>query len=130
MTVRLFITSGGFLAALGVAAGAIGAHLLEEKLDPEQMASYQTAVRYQTIHAVGLVLVGLMAARLPHRALSVAGWAFLTGVALFSGCIYAWLATGVKAWIVPVPFGGVAFILGWLAVAWGGARAGKNVDQG
>ncbi len=56
---KLFITTGGLLAALGVAAGAIGAHLLEDKLAAERMESYQTAVRYQTIHAVGLVLVGL-----------------------------------------------------------------------
>lgn len=122
MTTRLFITLGGLLAALGVAAGAIGAHLLQGKLTPEHLESYHVAVRYQTIHALGLVLVGLMAADHPDWALSAAGWAFLLGVMLFSGLIYIWLASGAKAWVVPVPIGGVAFILGWLAVALAGLR--------
>ncbi len=78
MTPRFFITTGGLLAALGVAAGAIGAHLLEERLGAERMESYQTAVRYQTIHAVGLVLVGLMAVGHPHEALAI-GRAMATG---------------------------------------------------
>ena len=122
MPPRLFIISGGLLAALGVAAGAIGAHLLEGRLVAERMDSFQTAVRYQTIHAVALVLVGLMAAHQPHGALSVAGGAFLVGITLFSGGIYLWLATGVKAWVMPVPVGGVAMIVGWLAVAAAGLR--------
>lgn len=122
MTPRVLIALGGLLAALGVAAGAIGAHLLEGRLEPRQFAAYQSAVRYQTIHAVGLVLVGLMVSVRADWPLSLAGWAFLAGVLLFSGGIYLWLATGAKLWVVPVPFGGVAFILGWLAVALAGWR--------
>jgi len=122
MTPRLLITLGGLLAALGVAAGAIGAHLLESRLDPNQLDTFQTAVRYQTIHAVALIVVGLMTASQTGPAASLAGWAFLAGIALFSGCIYVYLASGAKAWIMPVPVGGVAFILGWFAVAWAGWR--------
>lgn len=122
MSTRILIMLGGLLAAMGVAAGAIGAHLLEGRLDPRQLDAYQAAVRYQTIHALGLVLVGLMAAARPDWPLSLAGWLFLAGVVLFSGGIYLWLATGAKLWVVPVPVGGVAFILGWLAVALAGWR--------
>jgi uncharacterized membrane protein YgdD (TMEM256/DUF423 family) len=65
MHTALFVFLGGLLAALAVGLGAIGAHALKTQLTPEQLETYYTAVQYQMIHAIGLVVVGLLA--LYHR---------------------------------------------------------------
>ena len=115
----LFISLGGLLAALAVGLGAIGAHALKAQLTPEQLETYHTAVHYQMIHAIGLVLVGLLSLYQRSRLFDVAGWAMLVGIILFSGFLFAWLATGRKFFVYPVPVGGVAFIVGWLMLAIG-----------
>lgn len=117
MPTAVFVSLGGFLAALAVGLGAIGAHALKAQLMPEQLETYHTAVHYQMLHAIGLVLVGLLSHYRRSRLLDVAGYAMLAGIVLFSGFLYAWLATGYKLFVYPVPVGGVAFILGWLMLA-------------
>jgi uncharacterized membrane protein YgdD (TMEM256/DUF423 family) len=117
---------GGLLAALAVALGAIGAHALKPLLSPQQLETFHTAVQYQMVHAVGLVLVGLVSLHKRSRLADLAGWAMLLGIVLFSGFLYAWLATGVKACVHVVPIGGTAFILAWLLLAVAGARMAKQ----
>ena len=114
-----YLFFGALLAALAVGLGALGAHALKAQLSAEQLTTYQTAVQYQMYHALGLVLVGLLG--MSHRSpwLDGAGWAMLIGIFLFSGFLYGWLATGLRFFVYPVPVGGVAFILGWLALAVG-----------
>ena len=127
MNNALFVFLGGLLAALAVGLGAIGAHALETHLTPEQLETFHTAVRYQMVHAIGLILVGLLSRDQRSRLLDVAGWAMLVGIVLFSGFLFAWLATGQKFFVYPVPIGGVSFIIGWLALALGTLRfRGKN----
>ena len=115
----LFISLGGLLAALAVGLGAIGAHALKAQLTPEQLETYHTAVHYQMSHAIGLVLVGLLSLYQRRRLFDFAGWAMLVGIILFSGFLFAWLATNRKFFVYPVPVGGVAFIVGWLVLAIG-----------
>jgi uncharacterized membrane protein YgdD (TMEM256/DUF423 family) len=115
----LFIFLGGLLAALAVGLGAIGAHALKAQLTPEQLETYHTAVHYQMSHAIGLVLVGLLGLYHRSRFFDAAGWAMLVGIVLFSGLLFAWLATGRKFFVYPVPVGGVSFIIGWLMLAIG-----------
>ena len=123
----LFISLGGLLAALAVALGAIGAHALKTHLTPEQLETFHTAVHYQMIHAIGLVLVGLLSLYQRSRLFDVAGWAMLVGIILFSGFLFAWLTTGRKFLVYPVPVGGIAFIIGWLTLAIGALGLwGKN----
>jgi uncharacterized membrane protein YgdD (TMEM256/DUF423 family) len=119
MPTALFASLGGLMAALAVGLGAIGAHALKTQLTPEQLETYQTAVHYQMIHAMGLVMVGLLGREQRSRLLNVAGWAMLVGIVLFSGFLFGWLATGNRFFVYPVPVGGVAFILGWLMLACG-----------
>jgi uncharacterized membrane protein YgdD (TMEM256/DUF423 family) len=114
MQPAISVILGGLLAALAVGLGAIGAHALKSQLTPERLETFHTAVQYQMYHAIGLVLVGLL--NLYHRSrwFDLSGWAMLLGIILFSGFIYAWLATGRRFLVYPVPVGGVAFILGWV----------------
>lgn len=123
MAGRGWIAVGALLAALGVAAGAIGAHLLRPRLTPEALDLFETAVRYHQLHALALVLVGLLLAQRASRAAHVAAAAFLLGVVLFSGGIYGHVLGGLKPLVHVVPVGGGAWILGWLALAVAALRA-------
>ena len=106
----------GFLA---VAAGAFGAHALKGRLTPEALAAFETGARYQLVHAVALVAVGLGGARLAPRDLRGVGASWVVGSALFAGSLYAYALTGQRLWGAVTPLGGLAFLLGWawLAVA-------------
>ncbi len=119
-----WIMLGGLAGGLGVTAGAFGAHGLHDQLSPHALETFEVAVRYQLFHSLALVLVGLLAQRSPSRPASAAGWSFLLGILLFSGCLYGWALTGAKPWVWPVPVGGVAFIVGWFALAAAGWRCG------
>ncbi len=122
MPITLFIVLGGLLAAVAVGLGALGAHALKAHLTPQQLETFHTAVHYQMIHAVGLILVGLLGLHRRSPALDLAGWAMLLGIVLFSGGLYVWLATGSRALMYLVPIGGTAFVVGWLALAVGALR--------
>ena len=119
MQPTIFVILGSLLAALAVGLGALGAHALKSHLTVEQLATYQTAVQYQMYHAIGLVLVGLLALSHRSRWLDAAGWSMFVGIILFSGLLYVWLATGRRLFVYPVPVGGVAFIIGWVMMAIG-----------
>lgn len=128
MPSALLVFLGGLLAALAVGCGAIGAHALKTQLTPEQLETYHTAVHYQMIHAIGLVLVGLSSLHQRNRLFDVAAWAMLIGIILFSGFLFAWLATGHRLFVYPVPVGGVAFIIGWLMLAIGALGFRRRTD--
>jgi uncharacterized membrane protein YgdD (TMEM256/DUF423 family) len=115
-TAKLFISLGGFNAALAVLLGAFGAHALKARLPVEMLAVYQTGVQYHFYHSLGLVLVGLAAVHWPASAhLKWSGGLMLAGIVLFSGSLYG-LSVGELRWLGPVtPFGGIAFIAAWAA---------------
>lgn len=117
MTWTTWVMLGAILAAFGVGAGAFGAHGLKDKLTPEYLAVFETAVRYQMYHAFALITVGLVAMRVESTALKVAGIAFLVGILLFSGSLYTLVLSGTKAWGMITPVGGLSFIFGWVALA-------------
>ncbi|NLY02543.1 MAG: DUF423 domain-containing protein [Rhodopirellula sp.] len=117
MNPRTCVLSGGILGAVGVAAGALGAHALEVRLSTEQLETYQVAVRYQVFHALALVLTGTLLAQHPLKAGRIAAWAFLIGILLFSGCLYGWLFSQWRPLVHVVPIGGIALIVGWIALA-------------
>lgn len=104
----------GFFAVL---AGAFGAHALRAGLDPAHLQIFETAARYQLIHALALVLVSLLPSRSDQSSLRLSGGLFLGGTVLFSGSLYALALTGVP-WLGAItPLGGGCFLLGWLALA-------------
>ena len=112
---RLFVVLGAANAALVVVLGALGAHFLEARLTGERMATYQTGVLYHAIHALGLIAVGAVAARLPRsRWLGAAGWTMTFGIVAFSGSLYLLSLTGAR-WLGAVtPVGGIAFVAAWI----------------
>ncbi len=122
----IFVILGSLLAALAVGRGAIGAHALKSQLTAEQLATVHTAVQYQMYHAIGLVLVGLLSLYQRSRWFEGAGWSMLVGIILFSGLLYAWLVTGRRFFVYPVPVGGVAFIIGWVLLAIGAFGLGQK----
>ena len=119
---RAFAAFGAILAGMGVAAGAFGAHGLKGWLTPEMLAVFETGVRYHLIHALGLLAVAWAATRWASASIRAAGWLFVVGILLFSGSLYAMCLTGVRTLGAITPIGGVAFIAGWLCLAWGAWR--------
>ena len=116
---RTLFALGALLAGLAVAAGAFGAHGLRDRLPPDMLAIFETAVRYQMYHALALLVVGSLAGQWPAGA--VAGWCFVVGIAVFSGSLYVLSLTGVR-WLGAItPLGGVAFLVGWAWLAWAAA---------
>ena len=118
---RMFGTAGAVLAAVAVMAGAFGAHALEEMVSPERLETFQIGVQYHMTHALALLLVA-WASRRGGKTLVYAGYLFLTGITVFSGSLYLLVLTDTP-WLGAVtPLGGVAFIAGWLTLAWGLSR--------
>lgn len=115
------VTFGALNAALAVAAGAFGAHGLRERLAPRALEIFETAARYHMIHALAMVLAGVLAGRGLAGA-GVAGWLFQAGIAVFSGSLYALALTDVKVLGAITPLGGLAFLAGWLWLAWSAWR--------
>jgi len=113
----VFFRLGAFSALIAVAAGAFGAHALRARLSPELLAVFETGARYQMYHAFGLMAVAWAITRWPGPLLTWAGWLFAAGTVLFSGSLYALALSGMR-WLGAVtPFGGVAFLAGWLCLA-------------
>ena len=114
---RLFFSLGAVSGLVAVAAGAFGAHALRARLDPSALAVFETGARYQMYHALALIAVAWAAARWPGPWPGRAGWLFVAGTLLFSGSLYALALSGIRALGAVTPFGGVAFLAGWLCLA-------------
>jgi len=115
---RRIFAVGSVLAGLGVVFGAFGAHALKASLSPKMLSTFETGVRYQMYHALGLLALAWAISRWPERRLSVAAWMLLAGTAVFSGSLYLLVLTGARWFGAITPFGGVALIAGWALVAW------------
>jgi uncharacterized membrane protein YgdD (TMEM256/DUF423 family) len=107
---------------LAMAFGAFAAHGLQGRVDAHALAIFETAGRYHMDHALGIGLAALAARGAAAR---TANWAcafFLAGIVLFSGSLYAQALTGLHALAFVTPFGGVAFLIGWAALAYAATR--------
>ena len=125
VSAKTFLTLGSVGMLLAVALGAFGAHALKQTLAPELMATYETAVNYHFIHALGLLAVGLLALHLPASSgtLRWAGILMAAGLLLFSGSLYALSLSGIRGLGVLTPVGGVALLAAWLLLAVAVVRA-------
>jgi uncharacterized membrane protein YgdD (TMEM256/DUF423 family) len=119
---RALLVLGALSAFTAVGLGAFGAHALRRRLTPERAATFETGVRYQLAHALGLFVVVFLRTIGPDRAAeTIAGALFVAGTVLFSGSLYALALTGDRRWGIVTPFGGLCFLAGWLALVWAAA---------
>lgn len=119
---RIFLMLGSALGFLGVAAGAFGAHGLREKLSPDLLEIYETAVHYHLVHALALLATAWVAARTDTAVARAAGWLFVAGILIFSGSLYVLSMTGLRWMGAVTPLGGLAFLAGWASLFWASMR--------
>lgn len=129
--IKLILT--GISGAKAVALGALGAHYLKSKLPtglitPDQLAGFDTAVKYQMYHTLGMLALILLARHVTHRFINWAYWCFFTGIVLFSGSLYFLCtrhllgAEGLSVLGPVTPLGGLFLIAGWVFIALLGFR--------
>ena len=109
------LVTGAVLALFAVMAGGFGAHGLRNVVDARGLEVFEMAATYQMYHALGLVLLALLAGfGLSRKLLTVAAAFMLAGVVLFSGSLYALVLVQTKGIGLITPIGGVCFMIGWL----------------
>jgi uncharacterized membrane protein YgdD (TMEM256/DUF423 family) len=109
-----WITIGSFSGAISVLLGAFGAHAMKGKFSDEYLGVFETGVRYQFIHALAILAVAMVAARIDGVYIRWAGYLFLTGSVIFSGSLYALVLTGQRWLGMITPVGGIALVAGWI----------------
>ncbi|MGG3838585.1 DUF423 domain-containing protein [Paenibacillus thiaminolyticus] len=115
---RRYAIIGSLNMLLSVALGAFGAHIMQARLTPERMATYETAVQYHMVHALGLILIAILADKLAdQKKVQWSARLLLTGMIIFSGSLYLLCFTGFSMLGAITPIGGVAFLIGWLMLA-------------
>ena len=120
---RVFFIIGALSACVGIAAGAFGAHGLKSHLSPEMLSVFEVGVRYQMYHAFALMAAAWAQTRWPSSLVTTGGWLFIIGTVLFSGSLCLLSLSGVR-WLGAVtPLGGLAFLAGWVCLAWAVWRA-------
>ncbi len=107
-----WISAGAFLAFLGVALGAFGAHALQERVEPRDLEIFKTATYYLMTHALAMIGFGLFQAKEGWP-----GWCFLFGIFVFSGSLYLLVFSGIRIFGAITPIGGLLFMAGWIGFA-------------
>lgn len=112
---KSFLKLSIVLAALSVVLGAFGAHSLKEVLDDKHLQIFETGVKYQFYHALGMMMVSFIYKEYSNKYTLWCCRLFLIGILLFSGSLYVLAAfNGLYSFIgIITPFGGVSFIAGW-----------------
>jgi uncharacterized membrane protein YgdD (TMEM256/DUF423 family) len=111
---KTFLTFGAIFGLMGVAFGAFGAHALKDVLiENGNLATYETAVKYQFYHALALLLTGILTKEISNKWIMYAGLSFIVGTIIFSGSLYLICLTGIKMFGAVAPIGGITMILGW-----------------
>ncbi|MGB3513524.1 MAG: DUF423 domain-containing protein [Microcoleaceae cyanobacterium] len=116
---KIFLVIASILGGLSVVAASFASHALKERLSQHFLDIFQTGARLQMYHSLALLMVALLltVGESPQPVMVVAGYAFIIGIAIFSGSLYALSLTGIK-WLGAItPIGGVAFIIGWSCLA-------------
>jgi uncharacterized membrane protein YgdD (TMEM256/DUF423 family) len=117
---RQWVITGAILAAVGVAIGAFGAHGLRATFAANgREGTFHTGNQYHMYHALALFIVAWLRTQTAERWIQWAGYAFVAGILLFSGSLYALAITDVGIFGAIAPLGGTAFIVGWLVLAYG-----------
>ena len=114
---RKIISTAAILGMIAIILGAFGAHALKKVLSIDQLATFETGVKYQMYHALFLLLIGILS-DITQKTKKKIYYLTLFGVVLFSGSIYL-LATNdltsidFKTIGFVTPIGGLLLILAW-----------------
>lgn len=116
---RVFLVIASILGGLSVIADAFASHALKEKLSQHFLDIFQTGARLQMYHSLALLMVAFLLTieKLPQGLMLAAGYAFIIGIAIFSGSLYVLSLTGIKLLGAVTPIGGIALIIGWGCMA-------------
>lgn len=132
---KQFIQSGAAFAAIAVVAGALGSHLLANTLGETDKNTYEIAVRYQLIHSLALISLGLGLRRINDNIAKFCFAFFVIGIILFSGSLFAmstsvvWAHARIK-WLGAVaPFGGASFVAAWMLLALKGYKPSSTQSE-
>ena len=121
---KIFLIIGSTNAFLAVALGAFAAHYLKNRLTPDMLAVFNTGVHYHGYHALGIILIGIVALWLPGSIyLKWAGAIMFIGIVLFSGSLYVLSISGMRVFGVITPIGGLAFLAAWALLVFAVAKA-------
>ncbi|MGQ7868088.1 DUF423 domain-containing protein [Sunxiuqinia sp. sy24] len=113
MSKTILLTGTSFLV-VAVILGAFGAHGLKDKLDQHMMQIYKTGIEYHFYHALGLLLLGVLAMQMPSSLINWSAIFITAGILIFSGSLYVLAITGIR-WLGAItPIGGLSFIAGWI----------------
>ena len=112
-----FLLIASVSGMLAVALGAFGAHGLEKLVDAMMLQRFHTGVEYQFYHSLALLLISILYKQIKNKYVYYAGYAFLLGIVLFSGSLYLYVLTQIKAFALVTPLGGLSFIVGWVLLA-------------
>ena len=115
---RILLIIGSLFAALSVLLGAFGAHGLKNRLSMEDLAIFETAVRYQMYHALGILLMGVASFYLTEKIVSVPAYFLILGIIIFSGSLFLLVFTNLRWFGAITPIGGLCLIIGWLILAY------------
>ena len=114
---KTILITGAVMGLLAVLLGAFGAHGLKKLVDPENINSFTTGVRYQMYHAIVCIILGNMSV-LQEVTRKRIFYFFMGGITLFSGSIYLLVIDEVLGISLSsigfiTPLGGLLLILGW-----------------
>ena len=115
---RILLIIGSLFAALSVLLGAFGAHGLKNRLSIEDLAIFETAVRYQMYHALGILLMGVASFYLTEKLVSIPAYFLILGIIIFSGSLFLLVFTNLRWFGAITPIGGLCLIIGWLLFAY------------
>lgn len=126
-----FLTA--FLGFLGVALGALGAHAVKSAVlglpdAADRLTWWEVGARYHLFHALAVGLVAVLSAHVTGRFPNLAAGLFTLGIILFSGSLYVMALTGARALGAVTPFGGIAFLAGWIALGLGARGLGRQKE--
>ena len=115
---KTLLSIGSLFAALSILMGAFGAHGLKNRLSVEDLAIFETAVRYQMYNALGLLLMGVAGFFLTEKLVSIPAYFMTLGVIIFSGSLLLLVFTNLRWFGAITPIGGFCLIIGWLLFAY------------
>tara|TARA_B110000444_G_scaffold3596_1_gene3325 strand:+ start:2909 stop:3277 length:369 start_codon:yes stop_codon:yes gene_type:complete len=114
---KTWIVFGSILTGLAILLGAFGAHALKSRISPEDLAIFETGIRYHIYHSIGLILIGILGFYFPHNLIDIPAKLFLLGISIFSGSLYLLVLTNTR-WLGAItPIGGICYMIGWLLLA-------------